>query len=50
MPRAEVSAKAEQLIAPILGAEGASGLLAALWRLESLSASELAELLRTMAL
>jgi 2-methylcitrate dehydratase PrpD len=50
MPRAEVSAKAEQLIAPILGAEGASRLHTALWRLESLSASELAELLRTVAL
>ena len=50
MPRAEVNAKAEALIAPILGAEAASSLLAALWRLESLSASGLAEMLRSIVL
>jgi 2-methylcitrate dehydratase PrpD len=50
MPRAEVNAKAEALIAPILGAEATSSLLAALWRLESLSASGLAEMLRSIVL
>jgi 2-methylcitrate dehydratase PrpD len=50
MPRAEVDAKADALITPILGADVTSHLLTALWRLESLSASELAQLLQSIVL
>jgi ATP phosphoribosyltransferase-like protein len=41
MPRAEVDAKARDLLAPILGNEPTSLLLSSLWQLEYLSADEL---------
>lgn len=42
MSQAEVNAKAEELIQPILGTAAARELLAGLWRLEELDAAELA--------
>lgn len=48
MPREEVHAKAHELIAPLLGAQRADGLLAQLWRLETLDASAVDRLIDSM--
>jgi len=50
MRRDEVHAKAQELIAPIMGTKATATLLDGLWRLETLGASELTALMQSTAL
>ena len=50
MRRDEVHAKAQELIAPIMGVQATAALLDGLWRLETLSAAELTALMQSTAL